>query len=113
MAYINNDKLCWSELYNNVSAENTVQDIILNHSKLKVNDTDEKYDKITRKFEPSHDEDVISEAYLDTKLSKIASHISFIEEDYIEIKLRNDKQSVEVLVERAVKKTIQILYDEG
>ena len=40
--------------------------------------------------------------------------ISYIEKYYNEFKLHNNKQSVEgILFERAVKLTIQILYDRG
>ena len=41
-------------------------------------------------------------------------HISFIEKDYNEFKLQFNQQNVEDdLIQRAVKKTIQILYDKG
>ena len=41
-------------------------------------------------------------------------HISYLEEDYNEFKLQYNKQSVEdILIQRAVKTTIQILYDKG
>ena len=36
-----------------------------------------------------------------------------MEKDYNECKLHNDKQSEEVSFERAVKTTIQILFDKG
>ena len=40
--------------------------------------------------------------------------ISYIEEDYKEIKLNNSQQSIEeVSFQRAAKTTIQILYDKG
>ena len=64
-------------------------------------------------FEPSDDEDVINKAYLETKLSKIEGYVSLKEKDYREFKLGNDKQSEDVSIERAVKTTIQILYDKG
>ena len=45
---------------------------------------------------------------------KIDSHISKLEKDYNEFKLQNNKQNVEdILIQRAVKTTIQILYDKG
>ena len=45
---------------------------------------------------------------------KIDSHISKLEKDYNEFILQYNKQNVEeVLVQRAVKTTIQILYDKG
>ena len=40
--------------------------------------------------------------------------MSFLEKDYNEFKLQYDKQAVEdILSQRAVKTTIQILYDKG
>ena len=45
---------------------------------------------------------------------KIDSHLSKLEKDYNEFKLQYNKQSVEeILIQRAVKTTIQILYDKG
>ena len=41
-------------------------------------------------------------------------HISYNEKDYNEFKLQYNKQNVEdSLIQRAVKTTIQILYDKG
>ena len=41
-------------------------------------------------------------------------HLSKLEKDYNEFKLQYNKQNVEeVLTQRAVKTTIQILYDKG
>ena len=40
--------------------------------------------------------------------------LSFLEKDYNEFKLQYNKQSEEeILIQRAVKTTIQILYDKG
>ena len=45
---------------------------------------------------------------------KIDGHISKLEKDFNEFKLQYNKQSVEdILIQRAVKTTIQILYDKG
>ena len=56
----------------------------------------------------------MNKAYLDEKLSKIVSHLSFLEKDYNEFKLQYKKQNVEdILIQRAVKTTIKILYDKG
>ena len=45
---------------------------------------------------------------------KIDGHLSKLEKDYNEFKLQYNKQSVEdILIQRAVKTTIQILYDKG
>ena len=45
---------------------------------------------------------------------KIDGHISKLEKNFNEFKLQYNKQSVEdILIQRAVKTTIQILYDKG
>ena len=45
---------------------------------------------------------------------KIDGHLSKLEKDFNEFKLQYNKQNVEeILVQRAVKTTIQILYDRG
>ena len=82
--------------------------------KLEVHDTYKRDEKTTTNFEPINDEDVINKAYLDEKLKKIDVHISYIEKDYNEFKLQYNKHNVEnILIQRAVKTTIQILYDKG
>ena len=44
---------------------------------------------------------------------KIDGHLSKLEKDYNEVKLQYNKQNVEdILFQRAVKATIQILYDK-
>ena len=114
MAYIGFDKLSRTEFYNNVSAKDRMQNMDLNQIKNKINDSFEKDEKITTKFEAVSDEDVINNAYPDTKLSEREGHLSLIEENYNEKKLRNDKKSEEqTSVERAVKTTIQILYKKS
>ena len=45
---------------------------------------------------------------------KIDSHLSKVEKDFNEFKLQYNKQNVEdILIQKAVKTTIQILYDRG
>ena len=45
---------------------------------------------------------------------KINGHLSKLEKDFNEFKLQYNKQAVEeILVQRAVKTTLQILYDKG
>ena len=45
---------------------------------------------------------------------KIDGHLSKLERDFDEFKLQYNKQNVEeILIQRAVKTTIQILYDKG
>ena len=45
---------------------------------------------------------------------KTNGHLSLIEKGYHEFRLQHNKQSIEaILVQSAVKTTIQILYDKG
>ena len=82
--------------------------------KLEEHDTYKENEKVTTNFEVVKDEDVIIRAYLDKNLLKINGHLSILEKQYNEFKLQYNKQSVEdILIERAVKPTIQILYDKG
>ena len=113
MAYFSYDKLWRSEFYNNVSAKDKMHDINLNQLKFEVHDTFKKNEKITS-FEASNPEVDINKGFLDTKLSKKEGQISYIGKDYNEFKLHNNKQSLEDLpIEKAVRTTIQILYDKG
>ena len=69
-----------------------------------------KNEKLTGNFEPTDDSNVINEAHLDEILLKMNGLFSIKENDYNEFKLQNNKQSVEdILIQRAVKTTIQIL----
>ena len=68
MAIISFNMSWESEFYNNVSANDRVQDIILNQLKNKVNDTDKKGWKLTTKIEHNLSENVMNKAYPDTKL---------------------------------------------
>ena len=114
MAYISYNKLWESEFDNIVSKRDKLQDLNINSLKLEVLDTYKKDEKLTTNFEPVDDSDVINKAYLDEKLIKINGHISKLEKDFNEFKLQYNKQSVEeILIQRAVKTTIQILYDKG
>ena len=113
MAYISYNKLWESEFDKIVSIRDKLQDLNVNQLKLDVHDTNKKDEKLTTNFEPIDNEDVINKAYLDEKLKKINGHISYIEKDYNKFKLQYNKQSVEDLIQRAVKTTIQILYVKG
>ena len=114
MAYISYNKLWESEFYGIVSKRDKLQDLNINNLKLEVYDTYKKDEKVKTNFEPVDNEDVINKGYLDSKFLKIDGHFSKLEKDYNEIKLQYKKQSVEeILVQRAVKTTIQILYDRG
>ena len=73
-----------------------------------------KDERITTNVEPVDNNDVINKAYLDSKLLNINGYLSNLEKDYNEFKLQYNKQNVEdILIQRAVKTTIQILYDKG
>ena len=114
MAYISYNKLWESEFHGIVTKRDKLQDLNINQLKLEVHHTYKKDEKITKNFEAIDDSDVINKAYLDDKFKKIDGHIAYIEKDYNEFKLQYNKQSVEdILVQRAVKTTIQILYDWG
>ena len=114
MAYISYNKLWESEFDNIVSKRDKLQDLNINQLKLEVHDTYKKDEKITTNFEAVDNEDVINKGHLDSKLLKIDGHLSKLEKDYNEFKLQYDKQNVEdILIQRAVKTTIQLLYDRG
>ena len=114
MAYISYNKLWESEFDGIVSKRDKLQDLNINQLKLEVHDTYKKDKKITTNFKAVNDEDVINKGYLDEKLEKIEGHLSKLEKDYNEFKLQYNKQNVEdILIQRAVKTTIQILYDKG
>ena len=114
MAYIFYNKLWESEFDGIVSKRDKLQDLNINNLKLEVLDTYKKDEKITTNFEPVDVSDVINKGYLDSKLLKIDGHLSKLEKDFNEFKLQYNKQSVEeILIQRAVKTTLQILYDRG
>ena len=113
MAYIKYNKVWESEIDGIVSKRDKLQDLNINQLKLEVYDTYKKDDKITTIFKPLNDSDVINKGYLDSKLLKIADHLSKLENDYNEFKLQYNKQNAEdILIQRAVKTTIQRLYDK-
>ena len=114
MAYISYNKLWESEFDGIVSKRDKLQDSNISQLKLEVYDAYKKDEKITTNFEPIDNSDVINKGYLDEKLLKINGLLSKIEKDFNEFKLQYNKQSVEeILIQRAVKTTIQILYDRG
>ena len=114
MAYISYNKFWKSEFDGIVSKRDKLQDLNINQLKLEVHGAYRKDGKITTNFKPTNDGDVINKCYLDEKLKKIDGHLLFLEKDYNEFKLQYDQQSVEeVLIQRALKTTIQILYDKG
>ena len=114
MAYISYNKLWESEFDDIVCRRDKLQDLNINQLKLEVYDTYKKDEKITTNFEAVNNEDIINKGYLDEKLLKINDNLSKLEKDYKEFKLQYNKQSAEeILVQRAVKTTIQVLYDKG
>ena len=114
MAYISYNKLWESEFDGIVLRRDKLQDANISQLKLEVHDTNKKDEKITTNFEPTDNSDVINKGYYDEKLIKIDGHLSKLEKDFNEFKLQYNKQNVEdILIQRAVKTTIQILYDTG
>ena len=114
MAYISYNKLWESEFDGIVSKRDKLQDSNINQLKLEVYDTYKKDEKLTTNFKPTDNLDVINKGYLDEKLLKINGHLSKLEKDYNEFILQYNKQNVEeILIQRAVKTTTQILYDKG
>ena len=114
MAYISYNKIWESEFDGIVSRKDKLQDSNINQLKLEVHDTYKKDEKITTNFEPVDNEDVINKGYLDSKLLKINGYLTRLGKDYNEFKLQDNKQNVEeILIQRVVKTTIQILYDKG
>ena len=103
-----------SEFDGIVTRRDELQDLKINQLKLEVHDTYKKDQKITTNFEPVDNEDVINKSYLDSKFLKKDGHLSKLEKDYNEFKSQYNKQNVEdISIQRAVKTTIQILYDKG
>ena len=114
MAYISYNKLWESEFDGIVSKRDRLQDSNISKLKLEVHDSYKKDERLTTNFEPNDNEDVINKGYLDSKLLKIDGHLSKLEKDFNEFKLQYNKQNVEdILIQRAVNTTIQILYDKG
>ena len=114
MAYISYNKLWESEFDNIVSKRDKLQDANISQLKLEVYDTYKKDEKLTTNFEAVGDNDVINKGFLDEKLLNINGHISKLEKDFNEFKQQYNKQNVEeILLQRAVKTTLQILYDKG
>ena len=114
MAYISYNRLWESEFDGIVSKRDKLQDSNINQLKLEVHDTYRKDEKLTTNFDAVDKSVVINKGFLDEKLLKINGHLSKLEKDYNEFKKQYNKQSVEeILVQRAVKTTIQILYDKG
>ena len=60
MAYTSYNKAWESEVDNNISKRDKLQDLNNNQLKLKVNDTYEKDEKISTNFEPVDNKDVIN-----------------------------------------------------
>ena len=114
MAYISYNKLWESEFDISVSKRDKLQDLNTNQLKLEVHDTYKKDEKITTSFETTDNTDVINKCYLDKKLLNINGHLSLLEKNYNEFILQYNKQSEgEALVQRALKTTLQILYEKG
>ena len=115
MAYISYKKMWESEFDGIVSERDKLQDLNINQLKLEVHDTYKKGERLTKKtLKLFDDKDFINKSYLDEKFIKINGHLSNLEKHYNELKLQYNKQNVEdILIQRAVKTTMQVLHDEG
>ena len=114
MAYISYNKLLESEFDGIGFKRDKLPDLNINQLKLEIHDTYKKDEKLTTDFKAVDGSDVINKCYLDDKLLTIDGHLSKLKKSYNEVKLQYNKQSAEeILVQRAVKTTIQILYDKG
>ena len=114
MAYRSYYSLCESEFDGIDSKRDKLQALNINQLILELHDTYKKDEKVTTNFKAADDEDVINKAYLNEKIEKTEGLVSFIEKDYNEFDLEYNKQSVEdILIQRAVKMIIEILYDKG
>ena len=114
MAYISYNKLWESEFDGIVSKRDELQDLNINQLKLEVHDTYKRDEKLTTNFKAVNDEDVINKVHPDEKLEKIEGHLSKFEKEYNEFIIQYNKQNIEdILIQRAVKTTIQILFDRG
>ena len=110
MAYISYNKLWESEFDGIVSKRDKLQDLNINQLKLEIRDSYKKDEKLTTNFKPVDNEDVINKADLDEKFLKKDGHLSKLQKNFNDFKLQNNKQNVEdILIQRAVKTTIQIL----
>ena len=72
MAFISYSSLWGSEFENTVSKRDKLQDFNINQLKLEVHDTYKKVEKVTLKFEPNDNSDVINKSYIDEKLKKMS-----------------------------------------
>ena len=114
MVYLSYIKLWEGEFDGSVSRGDKIQDVNFNQLILEVHDIFEKVEKTTTNFQPTQNTDVINKAHMDENYSKIQVRMSHFEKDYNEYKLEYNKQSSEVvLIQRAVKTIIQILYYKG
>ena len=113
MAYISYTKPWESEFDGILSKRDKLQDLNNNQLRLEVHVT---YKKMKKEQKTLNLLIIffINKGYLDDKLLKINGHLSNLKKDYNEFKLQYNKQSVEdILIQRAVKTTIQIFYDKS
>ena len=97
-----------------ISERDKVQHENIKQLKLETHDKYKEDEKITTNFEPTNEKDVKNKGCLDENLLKINSHLSFLEKDFNEFNLQYNKKSVEkIFFQRALKTTIQLLYDRG
>ena len=88
MAHISYNKLWEIEFDGIVSKRDELQDLNISQLKLQVQDTYKKDEKLTTNFQPVDDSEVINKGYLDSKMLKIDCHLSKLENDFNEFKLK-------------------------
>ena len=114
MVYMSYIKLMEGEFDGSVSKRDKIQDVSFSQLILEVHDTFKKVEKTTTNFQPTDNTDVIDKTHMDKNLSKTQVQISHFGTDYNDFKLEDNKQSIEsVLIQRAMKTTVQILYYKG
>ena len=114
MAFPSYNESLESELVNIVFKRDKLQHLNINQSKLQVKYSYKRDEKIATDFEPIIKEHVINKAYLDEKLSKTNGRLTILGKNYNQFLLNCNEQSVEeILIQRTVKTTIQILYNNS
>ena len=109
MAFMSYKKSWESNFDNIVSKRDKLQGLNINQLKVEVHDTYKKTEKNNKIWTYWW-----IRCYVEKKIKKVVGHISYIENEYNEFKLQYNKKSVQqILTQRAVKTTNQLLNDRG
>ena len=113
MAYISYNKALESEFDGIVSKRDRLQGLKIIQLNFEEHDTCKEDGKIWTNFKAVK-EDALNNGYPGSKVPKLEGQASYFEKTYNEYILQYNKESVEeFLIRRAVKTTIQILFDKG